>query len=67
MTAIVHELMDHVALDQKSRALFGPDEIDGEDCQEAAEDRPWKNLRHGDPGYRERWDQTGRHNRAGVR
>ena len=45
VAAVMQEFMNHVAGNEKSGALFGSDEVNGEERQKAAEHSPWQNLR----------------------
>ena len=50
MTAVVHELVHIHAVEDRSGALFGADEIDAEQQQEPGEHDPWKGFAKRDRG-----------------
>jgi hypothetical protein len=58
MTAIVHELMDSSALNQRSGSLLGANKINGQQKQEPAKDRPRQNFLQRDSGDGDRlWSE----------
>jgi hypothetical protein len=50
MTAVVHELMDGVALNERSRSLFGADKVNCQQHEQAPKDCPWQNFTEGNSG-----------------
>jgi hypothetical protein len=50
MPRVMHELVDIGAAEQRRGALFRPDEIDGEQREQAAENGPGQNLADRDDG-----------------
>src|ERR1700735_2785370 len=47
VAAIMHEFMNHPAVDKESGTLLSSDEVNGQERQKAAEHRPRQNLRQG--------------------
>jgi hypothetical protein len=41
MTAVVHELMNGTAMNERGRSLLGADKVNGQQHQETGENRPW--------------------------
>jgi hypothetical protein len=44
MTAVVCELVDLVALNERSSTLFRADKVDRQQHQKSRENRPWQNV-----------------------
>jgi hypothetical protein len=44
VTAVVHEFMDGVTVNERRRSLFSADKVYREQHQEATENRPWQNF-----------------------
>jgi hypothetical protein len=54
MTAIVHEFMDGMALNERGCSLFGADKVNRQQQEDPAKNRPWQNFLHWNSGDEDR-------------